>query len=262
MITRQTSRNSIKSNNTSSYISHNINCSISHMFHQIFYPKMALLNLFLGLFLLALANIPSNVVCQNSVADLVTPEFFDGIKNQAPATCEGKGFYTRDAFIAALNSYPEFGRADTKREVAAFFAHVTHETTDFCYVEEIKKTDPYCTPTPQYPCANSKFYYGRGPIQLTGNGNYIDAGKAIGFDGLNSPETVASDRVISFKTALWYWMTYVHSAVNQGFGETIRKINGAAECNGQNREQVQDRVRRYTDYCKKFGVDPGPKLEC
>lgn len=57
-------------------------------------------------------------------------------------------------------------------------------------------------------------------------------------------------------------MTYVHSAVNQGFGETIRKINGAAECNGQNREQVQDRVRRYTDYCKKFGVDPGPKLEC
>lgn len=90
---------------------------------------MARLDLFLGLLLLALANIPRNVVCQNSVADLVTPEFFDGIKNQAPATCEGKGFYTRDAFISALSSYPEFGRTDTKREVAAFFAHVTHETT-------------------------------------------------------------------------------------------------------------------------------------
>ncbi|KDO40460.1 hypothetical protein CISIN_1g030642mg [Citrus sinensis] len=169
------------------------------MFNQNISPKMALLNVFLGLFLLALANIPRNVVCQNSVTDLVTPEFFDGIKNQAPATCEGKGFYTRDAFITALNSYPEFGRTDTNREVAAFFAHVTHETTDFCYIEEKNKADPHCT-SPQYPCANGKFYYGRGPIQLTGNGNYIEAGRAIGFDGLNSPETVARDRVISFKT--------------------------------------------------------------
>ncbi|KAH9686915.1 Endochitinase EP3 [Citrus sinensis] len=241
---------------------------------------MALLNVFLGLFLLALTNIPGNVVCQNSVTDLVTPEFFDGIKNQAPATCEGKGFYTRDAFITALNSYPEFGRTDTKREVAAFFAHVTHETTgqfsfslsfdswylsiissDFCYIEEKNKADPHCT-SPQYPCANGKFYYGRGPIQLTGNGNYIEAGRAIGFDGLNSPETVARDRVISFKTALWFWMTYVHSVLNQGFSETIRKINGPAECGGRNRDQVLDRVRRYTDYCKRFGVDPGSRLEC
>ncbi|KAK9205798.1 hypothetical protein WN943_016068 [Citrus x changshan-huyou] len=183
---------------------------------------MALLNVFLGLFLLALANIPKT----------------------------------------ALGSYPEFGRTDTKREVAAFFAHVNHETTDFCSIEERDKTNPYCTPKPQYPCANGKFYYGRGLIQLTGNGNNMDAGNAIGFDGLNSPETVARDRVISFKTALWYWMRYAHSTVKQGFGETIWKINGAAECGGQNREQVQDRVRRYTDYCKRFDVDPGPNLEC
>lgn len=37
--------------------------------------------------------------------------------------------------------------------------------------------------------------------------NYIPAGRAIGFDGLNNPEIVASDPVIAFKTAIWFWMT-------------------------------------------------------
>ncbi|KAJ4723653.1 Chitinase [Melia azedarach] len=234
---------------------------------------MALLNLrnhvvtFLLLAIFLVLAVPRNVEGQNSVADIVTPEFFNGIKNQAPANCAGKSFYTRDAFLNALNSYPEFGRADStdnsKREIAAFFANIAHETTNFCYVEEIKKSDPYCTPNlPQYPCAAGKFYYGRGPIQLTGNGNYIDAGKAIGFDGLNSPETVAKDPVISFKTALWYWMTYVHSVVNQGFGATIQKINGPAECKGKEPAQVESRVRSYTNFCSKFGVAPGPNLSC
>lgn len=68
----------------------------------------------------------------SSVADIVTQAFFDRIINQAAASCAGKNFYTRAAFIDALNSFSEFGNtgsADgTKREVAAFFAHVTHET--------------------------------------------------------------------------------------------------------------------------------------
>ena len=68
----------------------------------------------------------------SSVSDIVTQAFFDGIINQAAASCAGKNFYTRAAFIDALNSYSDFGNAGsadgTKREVAAFFAHVTHET--------------------------------------------------------------------------------------------------------------------------------------
>lgn len=68
-----------------------------------------------------------------SVADLVTQKFFDGIKNRASGNpCRGKSFYTRRAFLDALGSYPRFGKdgssATSKREVAAFFAHVTHET--------------------------------------------------------------------------------------------------------------------------------------
>jgi chitinase len=72
---------------------------------------------------------PTNDV---SVADIATQEFFDGIIGQADASCAGKNFYTRDAFLSASGSYTAFGRTgtvdDSKREIAAFFAHVTHET--------------------------------------------------------------------------------------------------------------------------------------
>ena len=67
-----------------------------------------------------------------SVPDIVTQAFFDGIINQAPAGCVGKSFFTRSAFLNALGSYPLFGTTgttdDSKREIAAFFAHATHET--------------------------------------------------------------------------------------------------------------------------------------
>ena len=68
----------------------------------------------------------------SSVSDIVTQSFFDGIINQAASSCAGKNFYTRAAFLSALNSYSGFGNDGStdanKREIAAFFAHVTHET--------------------------------------------------------------------------------------------------------------------------------------
>lgn len=67
-----------------------------------------------------------------SVGEIVTDSFFNGIIDQASSDCAGKGFFTRTAFLNALNSYSQFGRVgtedDSKREIAAFFAHATHET--------------------------------------------------------------------------------------------------------------------------------------
>ncbi|KAG6737937.1 hypothetical protein POTOM_059469 [Populus tomentosa] len=153
---------------------------------------------------------------------------------------------------------------DSKREIAAFFAHVTHETGHFCYIEEINgASQDYCDETnTQYPCNPNKKYFGRGPLQLTWNYNYGAAGGANNFDGLNSPETVANDPVVSFKTALWFWMTNVRPVVTQGFGATIRAINGAVECNGGNSDTVHNRIGYYADYCKQFGVAPGDNLSC
>ncbi|MCL7039521.1 hypothetical protein MKW94_006484 [Papaver nudicaule] len=203
-----------------------------------------------------------------TVASIVTPAFFNGIISKAGAGCAGKTFYTHKAFLEAAKSYPRFGTGKidiAKREIAAFFAHVTHETGHFCYKEEIngpKKN--YCQKgNKQYPCVPGKGYHGRGPIQLSWNYNYGPAGKSIGFDGLNAPETVSKNPVISFKTAFWFWMNNVHSIIttNKGFGPTIRAINGM-ECNGGNSKAVQARIRYFKAYCSQLGVAPGANLAC
>lgn len=203
-----------------------------------------------------------------SVADVVTQAFFDGIINQAAGNCEGKHFYTRAAFLSALNSYPGFGKdgsADqSKREIAAFFAHVTHETGNFCYINEKNgASQNYCDGSnTQNPCVAGQKYYGRGPLQISWNYNYGPAGRSIGFNGLSNPGIVATNVDISFKTALWFWMNNVHSVVNQGFGATIRAINGAIECNGGSPSLVNARVQYYKNYCSQFGVSPGDNLTC
>ncbi|PKI43721.1 hypothetical protein CRG98_035883 [Punica granatum] len=184
-----------------------------------------------------------------SVPDIVTDDFFNGIIGQADDSCVGKRFYSRQAFLDALESYPQFGKTgsveNSKREVAAFFAHVTHETGQFCNVEEINgEANNYCDETvTQYPCNPEKGYYGRGPIQLSWNSNYGPAGESIGFDGLNAPETVANDPVISFRTALW-------------------AMNRDLECDGKNQETVESRVGYYSQYCQQLDVDTGDNLTC
>ncbi|XP_059655015.1 endochitinase EP3-like [Cornus florida] len=209
--------------------------------------------------------------CYNvSVSDIVTEVFFDGIIGQASENCAGRNFYTRDGFLKAVHAFSQFGRVgsvdDSKREIAAFFAHTTHETGNFCYIEEVDGASrDYCQETnTQYPCTPNKSYYGRGPLQLSWNYNYGSAGRAIGFDGLNNPDIVATDVVVSFKTALWFWMKNAHSAITsgQGFGATIRAINGALECNGANPSVVAAHVEYYIEYCNQLGVAPGDNLSC
>ncbi|MCL7026828.1 hypothetical protein MKW94_015814 [Papaver nudicaule] len=213
-----------------------------------------------------LIGISLDSVFGQSVDSMVTSEFFDGIISQAGTGCAGKTFYTRSAFLEAAKSFPGFGDAGSatksKREIAAFFAHVTFGTGHFCYIEEIAR-GTHCLNSTQYPCNPDKKYYGRGPIQLTWNYNYGAAGESIGFDGLNNPDIVATNVTISFKTALWYWMEYIHSAITSdlGFGRTIRRINGGV-CHGKNEKEVRARVGYYKDYCDQLGVSPGPNLYC
>jgi chitinase len=135
---------------------------------------------------------------------------------------------------------------------------------DFCYIEEINGASrDYCDESnTQYPCAPGKGYFGRGPIQISWNYNYGACGQAIGYDLLHFPETVANDPSVAFKTALWFWMNNVHSVLPQGFGATIRAINGDLECDGKNPNTVQARVNYYKQYCNQLGVSPGANLYC
>ncbi|CAL8077754.1 unnamed protein product [Prunus armeniaca] len=45
----------------------------------------------------------------SSVADMVTPEFFNGIISQASSDSAGKNFYSRGGFLDAVNSFSDFG---------------------------------------------------------------------------------------------------------------------------------------------------------
>ncbi|ATB27621.1 chitinase [Melittangium boletus DSM 14713] len=214
---------------------------------------------------------PPNPPTGNGIAGILSESTFN-------AMFPGRnGFYTYSALVAAANSFSGFATTGTtetrKREVAAFLANIAHETGNLVYIEEIAKSTMCDTSwgPPGCGCAAGKMYYGRGPIQLSWNGNYCAAGNALGVDLKNNPDLVARDATISWRTGFWFWMTQTgagsmtgHNAIvnGAGFGETIRTINGALECGGRNPAQVQSRVNNYTRFCSLLGVSPGANTGC
>ncbi|KAL5138533.1 Chitinase 10 [Glycine soja] len=131
--------------------------------------------------------------------------------------CPARNFYTYDSFINASKRFPRFGTTGSpttrKREIAAFLAQISHETTGgwatapdgpyawgLCFKEEISPQCHYCDSTnTQWPCYPGQSYKGRGPIQLSWNYNYGPAGKALGFDGLRNPDVVSNNSLFAFK---------------------------------------------------------------
>jgi predicted chitinase len=183
-------------------------------------------------------------------------------------------FYTYAALVAAAGAFPGFATSSdpttNAREVAAFLANVAHETGGLVYVDEIAQA-PYCQPSGGCGCASGQEYFGRGPLQLSWNFNYCAAGSALGVDLVDNPGLVSTDPIISWKTAVWFWMDdsgsgsqTCHTAITGGggFGATIQTINGAIECNGGNPGEVQDRVSYYTSFCSRLGVSPGSNTGC
>ncbi|CAK9159305.1 unnamed protein product [Ilex paraguariensis] len=153
----------------------------------------------------------------------------------------------------------------------------------YCFKEEQGNPPDYCVANQQWPCVPGKKYYGRGPIQISYNYNYGPAGRPIGLNLLNSPETVANYPVVSFKTALWFWMTpqspkpSCHDVITgtwrpsaadtaagrvPGYGVITNIINGGIECGKGSNPQVEDRIGFYKRYCDILGVGYGNNLDC
>jgi chitinase len=181
-------------------------------------------------------------------------------------------FYTYDDFLQAVDSYPSFAATgsldDRKREVAAFLANVNRETVGLTaideYVKELRCTDG----VDGCPCADGQLYYGRGPLQITGNENYCAASLAILGDASildYDPGQVSQDSALAWATALWFWTaTSCHDDIvsNQDFAATIQTINGPYECGGADPDAVDERVNGYLSFCNMLEVDPGASLYC
>ncbi|TYI01337.1 hypothetical protein ES332_A11G193500v1 [Gossypium tomentosum] len=236
----------------------------------------------------------------NGVGSIITRDLFNQmLKYRNDPRCPSNGFYTYDAFIAAARSFNGFGTtgdlATRKRELAAFFGQTSHETTGgwatapdgpyawgYCFIREQNNPGPYCTPG-SWPCAPGRLYFGRGPIQLTHNYNYGPAGRAIGEDLINNPDIVATNAIISFKTAIWFWMTpqgnkpSCHSVIIgqwrpsgadteagrvPGYGVITNIINGGLECGRGPDNRVASRIGFYRRYCDILGINYGSNLDC
>ncbi|MGW1844292.1 glycoside hydrolase family 19 protein [Streptomyces sp. NPDC001966] len=211
--------------------------------------------------------------CTGGVSDFVVSEAqFDEIfPDRNP-------FYTYQGLIDALHAYPRFantGMPTTRaQEAAAFLTHADFESVGLQYVKEINEDNYWrkCDYSRPYGCpAGQKAYYGRGPIMFSWNFNYKAAGDALGLDLLGNPWLVEQDPSIAWQTALWYWNTQngpgtmtSHEAMvgGAGFGETIRSLNGALECDGGNPSSVEARVAKYERITSVLGTAPGSGLTC
>ena len=182
-----------------------------------------------------------------------------------------------------------FGTDANKKELAAFFAQIAHETrhgmnasyTDgLMLIHESNTANTYVSDSDEYPPVAGKKYYGRGPMQLSYNGNYGFASNIIFGDPkilLNTPELVENDPVVAFKAAIYFWMTpethkpsahdvmtgkwqpnaidKAHGRTTPGFGMTINIVNGELECNkGEDNYGMNDRIGFYQFFLKKLGV--------
>jgi predicted chitinase len=175
-----------------------------------------------------------------------------------------------------------------KKELAAFFAQIAHETRHgqdgqyndgLMYTHEINTALPYMSDNDDYPAVKGKKYYGRGPMELSYNGNYGYASDCIFGDKnvlLNNPDLVQTDPIVAFKTAIYFWMTpqgnkpSAHNVMIgkwqpspsdrakgrvPGFGMTTNIINGEVECNkGDNMESMNDRIGFYKHFLNQLGV--------
>jgi chitinase len=180
-------------------------------------------------------------------------------------------FYGYKNLLQAANATRDFcasGDYATRiRECAAFLANAAHETGDGREIAEAgrNKCPDYCDNTQNGACAlePGKSYYGRGWLQISWNYNYCAASKFIfGDDGqalIKDPDSLERDPTLAARVSLWYWMTQSgagqmsgHDCIvsGQGFGCTIRSINGDLECGGKNPAQVASRAERYVRFLK------------
>jgi hypothetical protein len=198
-------------------------------------------------------------------------------QSQFESAYTGRTGFFSDAYaqLAAALDDPRFSRIgregtaeDRKREIAALMAHIWQETVGLAAVNENNPPPgAYCRANdPLYPCVPGQEYFGRGPLQLSWNYNYGQAGDYLGIPTLlSNPGQVATDRLTSWRGSMFFWMAWKDKDKNallvgphyrflhDGFGGSIRAMNGALECAAGN-AAADNRRRLYQQYCTMLNV--------
>ncbi|CAF1119890.1 unnamed protein product [Didymodactylos carnosus] len=160
--------------------------------------------------------------------------------------------------------------ADDKQEIAAFLAHVSHETDGLKTYIEYCKSQGTCDNYQKSPGCSvqakpGKQYFGRGWLQLSYPCNYEACGKAIGLDLLSDPDLVNSSDEVAAQTGIWFWQSNGLGplAVADKFGETTKKLN-VYECTGHPGHHMQaKRISTYKTVRKCYGLPESTgNLEC
>ncbi|KAF4403774.1 hypothetical protein G4B88_002627 [Cannabis sativa] len=201
---------------------------------------------------------PPPPVSPDDVSHIITSSLFEKmLKNRNDPRCKSKGFYTYDAFITAARKFPGFGTTGSletrTRELAAFFGQTSHETTG------------------GWSSADQGGPYAWGYCYI------------IEQDDQSPHCLVENDTVVSFETAIWFWMTPQYNkpsshavivgewkptaidvAANRlpGYGVITNIINGGVECGHGVDDRVIDRIGFYERYCLILGVSTGDNLDC
>jgi hypothetical protein len=215
-------------------------------------------------------------------------------------------FYSFEAFVSAAKIFPLFlseGNENAQRkELAAFLANVAQETSGgwqtapggyfkwglyFLEENDTFKIAYNDTSKKNFPGVEGRYYFGRGPKQLTWNYNYGQFSEAWYGNKdtlLQHPDLLSKDPVLSFSSALWFWMTpqfpkpschdimidkWIPTANDTlkgrmpGFGATVNVINGGVECgSGSTLAKTQYRYDYYKYFCNYFKVSPGENISC
>jgi basic endochitinase B len=217
-------------------------------------------------------------------------------------------FYSYKAFVKAAKKFPQFlsegNEVAQKQELSAFLANIAQETSGGwedapggyykwgLYFLEEQNCEDGCdlysdTSRKNWPPVKGASYHGRGPKQLTWNYNYGQFSEAYFGNKdslLRNPELLATDPVVSFASAIWFWMTpqrpkpschdimvgkWIPSSNDSlcgrlpGFGTTVNIINGGMECGrGEPMEKTKCRYGYYAYFCKYFKVPTGLNCDC